>query len=777
VLEILSRARQPSVLVVLGIMGAAGFLPLFGGPGYEHALATGLVVPTVAAIATAWVVASPPREREASVLASVSEGARRGLVLAALSLATALAHAARVGICELWGAVLHFALTAGMGSVLGGVWGALAGEVARASRLRRARALAVVLAVGGPLGGVVVSVWRFLSSPMVFAFDPFVGYFSGTLYDTVIDAGEPLLTYRLATLATSSAVALLASAVARDASRRTGLRLDLRSPGPRARVGLGLGFAAASAMSIFFGTSLGHFSTTASIVRALGREKHGARCDVVYPATTREQDAQLLVKDCDEEVAAVEKVLGGRGPARIRAFFFRDDKEKKRLMGAAHVYIAKPWREEVYLQLGGYPHPVLGHEIAHVVAGSFGRGPFRIAGEANGLLPNPGLIEGIATFASPHDDDLTDAQWARAMKQIGILPPMERVFSLGFLGESSAKSYTLAGAFLGWVAETHGIERVRAWYGGGDLATLVGKDWASLETDYRAWLDTVALPPEASSFARAKFGRPGIFGRKCPHVVDALRQDAEECQATQRYEEAIAKYREALAKDPLDHPSRQGLASTERRYGDRERGRELLLEIASAEKTPRTFRDRAEEALADADFLDGLFGAAAARYAKLAAQSLDEDAARTLEVKAVGASSAPARPAVQALLLGDAKHGPDVFVGGVELGRWGAPRADAPREALVAYLTGRNLVQRGFYAEGAAALDLAVAPLAGDVPLPTARVRREALRQRAIAACALSDQGSLAALNTTVRAPESAFSDASGGRRDALLRMLDRCIR
>src|SRR6185369_12356527 len=117
-----------------------------------------------------------------------------------------------------------------------------------------------------------------------------------------------------------------------------------------------------------------------------------------------------------------------------------------RFMGASSTYIAKPWRAEVYVQRAAYPHPVLGHELAHVVAGSFGRGPFRIAGAVGGLLPNPGLIEGIAVAAAPDDEELEGAQWARAMMDIGILPDMEHVFSLGFLGDASSKSYTLAGA-------------------------------------------------------------------------------------------------------------------------------------------------------------------------------------------------------------------------------------------------------------------------------------------------------------------------------------------
>ncbi|HSO37601.1 MAG TPA: hypothetical protein VLT33_33980, partial [Labilithrix sp.] len=438
---------------VLVALGAAGFLPLFGGPGYEQSLATGLLVPSATAIAIA---CGAVKDEARTPLASVARGVVLGLALAGLSLVTALLHAARVGICEVWGALLYFAITAGLGSVMGGVWGAVVGEavaalVRRGRVAKRAKLLAVLLSLAGPIGCAAISMGRFLGSPMIFAYDPFVGYFSGTLYDTVIDAGPPMITYRVGSFATLVAVTLFASLLERRPQQPFGLVLDLRSSATRARAFLGLCAALISAVIILGGTKLGHFSTVASITKDLGAEKHGPRCDIVYPSTTREQEAKLLLKDCEEQLAAVEKRLGARGPERVRAFFFRDAEDKKRQMGAAHTYIAKPWREEVYLQLGGYPHPVLGHELAHVVAGSFGRGPFRIAGELGGLVPNPGLIEGIAVAASPDDEDLTDAQWARAMMDIGILPNMQRVFSLSFLGEASSKSYTLAGAFVTWV--------------------------------------------------------------------------------------------------------------------------------------------------------------------------------------------------------------------------------------------------------------------------------------------------------------------------------------
>ncbi len=756
------RPYRNAGIVVGLLMAGIGFLPLFGGPGYEQSLASGLVTPSAAAIATALDVSRD--DERVTPLGALRRGVLAGLAFAGISLVTALLHAARVGICELWGALLFFLLSAGIGAVMGGAWGAFAGEwlgvAVRRGRLRKRRLAAVLLALAGPIGGIVISLWRFHASPMVFAFDPFAGYFSGTLYDTVIDAGTPLLTYRLGSLATLVAYALAAGTMQRT-PRGWRMTLDGRS--------LLAAAAGAASLGIFLaGAELGHMSTPASIAKDLGAEKHGTRCDVVYPSTTREQEANLLVKDCDEQVAQVERALGTKGPARVRAFFFRDAEDKKRLMGAAHTYIAKPWREEVYLQLGGYPHPVLGHELAHVVAGSFGRGPFRIAGAAGGLVPNPGLIEGVAVFASPDDEDLTDPQWARAMMRIGILPSMQHVFSLGFLGDASAKSYTLAGAFIEWVGKTFGIEKVHAWYGGGDIVALTGKDWPALDREFRAWLEHVPLPDEAESFARAKFQRPGIFGRKCPHVVDALRGEADTCRDSQRYAEAIAKYEKALAKDPADWASRQGRAATMRRHGDREAGKAALEALAQSDKTPRSWRDRAEEALADAELLEGAYESAAKRYDGLAARSLDEDAARTLEVKAIAARREDARPAVLALLLGDDKHGPDIFVGGVALGSWQTGSASP----LADYLAGRNMISRGFYEKGAAALDAALADT-----LPTVRVARETLRQRAIAACALGDKDALARVAARIASPDDPFKGASGGRRDSVLRMIDRCGR
>jgi hypothetical protein len=109
----------------------------------------------------------------------------------------------------------------------------------------------------------------------------------------------------------------------------------------------------------------------------------------------RDRSGRLAALDIAADPAPLA-ILGVTQRARVTAFFFRDTSEKRRLMGASNTYIAKPWRNEVYLQLGGWPHPVLFHEIVHVVAGNVGRGPFRVSGGIGGLLPSPGIVEGVA---------------------------------------------------------------------------------------------------------------------------------------------------------------------------------------------------------------------------------------------------------------------------------------------------------------------------------------------------------------------------------------------
>jgi tetratricopeptide (TPR) repeat protein len=753
-----SHPQRVAAIVVFVLLAAVGFLPLFGGPGYEQSLASGLVVPVAAAIAVALELSATS---DVAPLNCVGRGVGTGAMLAGVAYLTALLHGLRVGICDFWGGTVLFALTAGFGAMMGGAWGALVAESCRGRRWRRL--WCVLLAVAGPLGGIVISLSRFYGSPMIFAYDPFFGYFSGTLYDTVVDVRPELWTYRAGSLATLAGAALVASALLRTKYGTLALR-PLRGNAPAAtRLALGLAVLLVSLGLAAEGPELGHWQTSETIAGALGGRAVGPRCDVVYPDGVLADRAALLVRDCEQELAADEQRLGAHLDGRITAFFFRDADQKRHLMGAADTSIAKPWRHELYVQMAGYPHPVLGHEVAHVVAGSFGHGPFRIAGGLGGLWPNPGLIEGTAVATSPDDDELTGAQWARAMLDLGILPKVHDLFSLGFLGENASKSYTVAGAFVSWVMDRWGADAVRAWYGGARIEQLTGQDWGALEAQFEGSLRTLPMPPEASAYAKARFERPSVWARRCPHAVDALVRRGDQCRDEHRFAKAVTLYDGALARDPHDWHALLDRARIATFYGDAALGREQLARIVDDEGAPRTWRDRARESLADDDLVRGHDARAAEAYRALAEATLDEDVARTLEVKALAVDNPPARRAIVDLLVGEPGRPLDTWLGALSLGTW----AEETHEPLAAYLVGKNLVLHEHYARAARWLDRAL-----DARIPSPRVGRELLRQRAVAACALGDRDALGRVERMVDDPASPFEDGYGGRKEWLLRLV-----
>jgi hypothetical protein len=381
-------------------------------------------------------------------------------------------------------------------------------------------------------------------------------------------------------------------------------------------------------------------------------------------------------------------------------------------------------------------------------------------------LPNPGLIEGVAVATAPDDDELTDVQWARAMLDLGILPEAKSLFSLAFVGQNADKSYTVAGAFVRWVTERWGTAVVRAWYGGASLETLSGESWSGLQDGFRAWLGSVAMPAAAREYAQARFDRPSVWGRTCPHVVDALDREADQCREEHRFARARNLYASALARDPHDWHARLDQARIDMHYGDARAGKDALARIVADEHASAIWRDRAAEALADDELRHGNVAAAIDAYGAIAGRTTDEDSARTLEIKAIGAADPEARRAVLDLLVGDPGHPTDLWLGAFSLGTW-TGETNAP---LAAYLSGKNLARRDEWERAAAWLDFAL-----DAPFATPRIGREVLRQRAAAACALRDSRGLWRVHDIASAETSPFEGSAGGRRAWLLSFVERC--
>ena len=705
---------------------------MFGGPGYESALALGLVLPLPVALACAARVlrASAPVDAGRPIQA-LSAGLCFALGVVGIQVVVLLLHGARAGFCDAGQGLLLFALGPACGVLLGAVWGTLVALVVdHLDPTGSRRVWVFALTVIGPLGSVLVSVWRFWTSPMVFAFDPYVGFFAGTLYDTVIDAVPRLVTYRIGSLGTLLAASCACAAV----RRRRGGRLQWEAPARHPWLfGVGACGVAVSFSVYLKGPQLGHYQTTETIRRALGQSLSSARCDIVYGSGILPERAKLLGEECDAHLDNHERYFGQRLEGRVTVFAFLSAEQKGALMGASHTYIAKPWRREVYIQSDNYPHPVLGHELAHVVAGAFARGPLRVAGPLGGWIPDPGRIEGFAVAAAPPEDsEFTLLEWTKALRELGLLPPLRGIFRLSFLSENSATGYTVAGAVVSWLHDRYGADPLRAWYAGASVEEAFGKRLDALEAELMADLGRIVLSERLLELARARFDRPAIFGRRCPHVVDHLMQRAG--GAFERFDisAAISAYDEGLELDPSNFGARLGLAACDQRRGaDHEAGLRYLALVADPTLT-RVQKSAVLERLGDQALVAGDPDSAKGLYAEAEQHAFDEQRARTVAVKRYASDHTQARRAIVELLIGDPRRGSDLGAAYAALGQWSESE---PGVGLADYLIGKNLYSRARWRE---AIEYLARALQRDLPLPS--VRREALRTLTFAACALEDQ-------------------------------------
>lgn len=764
---IASRLTPGQALVLLSsvlVAGGLGFLPLFGGPGYESALALGLLLPLPVAGISALTAHRARGGRLGTSRAPfdvLSASIRFALALLGAHFVVLLLHGARAGFCDPLSGLLLFALGPASGVVLAAAWGTVVGlGVGHFARL--GPAFAVALAALGPIAGVLASLWRFWSSPMVFAFDPFVGYFAGTLYDTVIDAVPRLLTYRAGSIATLLAIVCACVVLQRSEAGRLSLQGWRRRPGS---VLLGIGGAIASVGLAARGPALGHYQTTATIREALGELASSARCDIVYASGILPDRIKLLGEECDAHIESHEQFFETRLDGRVTVFAFLSARQKGELMGAAHTYIAKPWRREVYVQTENYPHPVLSHELAHVVSGTFAPGPFDVAGPLGGWMPDPGRIEGFAVAAAPAaDSDYTLLEWTKALSDLSLLPPLQGLFRLSFFGQNSATGYTVAGAVVQWLRDRHGPGALRAWYAGATVeAAFGGETLAILERAFREDLDRVELPTRIAELAKARFDRPAIFGRRCPHVVDRVLQDATSALEQFDVQSAVERYEQGLELDPGNFTARMGLAACAQRRGDEARSVSRYQALASDESLTLVQRAVAAERLGDRALLAGDDDAASELYTQAAQYAFDEHRARTIDVKRHAFRGDQGREAIIALLIGDPRLGPDLFQASGMLGEWSARREDL---GLADYLLGKNLYSRGRWREAAAYLERA---LGRDIPLSS--VRREALRVSIFARCATGDRaGAEIPLREYLADP-----GLSSARKDGMQRFAESC--
>jgi len=689
--------HTPPVVALLPAIAALllCFVPGFGVLDYHACLA----LSPIAGLCSGHVMMSALSRRLEPQRRAVA-----ALALLGLPLAVFLAAMFAVPNCNIGYGLGFYLLGPCASALVGAGLGALAWLLLPGSRSRT-----TTLFYGLVLASAAQPLHHFYTQPQVYAFHGLFGYVAGALYEDAVALAWPYVSFRLLDVALWAPLLALAATVAHSPLPRwQALRVALQRPALR----IGLAVAAAALLSSQLRAERERWRIpAAAIVNALPVHAivHDASGAVVLrlhmPRDVRlAGDRERAVEDAAFRYASLRKWFAA-APGVIDVFFYPDAASKQRWMGAHRVDMAKPWLRQVHMVLPDLGASVLTHELAHVFAARFAPAPFGVP-LRGGLVPDAVLIEGLAVAAEwPHADGLDPHQWSRAMREVGLAPPLQTLFSTsGFFGQSSERAYTLAGSFLRWLLETRGMAVVARLYATADVQEATGQSLEVLVPQWQAFLgDDVRHPltPGDLDRARARFERPGLFARPCALEAGRCVERAYDLWRTGRDRQAVGVWQSLVDRlrtavhGALDPEWTVGWAEALSRVGSPRAATKLLNDLLS-ERHDLNRLQRARLLIVRGDLaLQAGDVAGAERDWRTAMQSpIGQAAQRTLEVKRHLAALPDARPFVKALLAAGAPFSEPEPV--LE-----ALRAAVPGDPFARYLWARHAV---LHADGDAGL-------------------------------------------------------------------------
>ena len=701
---------------VLGVVLA--FIPLLAVHGVESALALGLLLPPwVAATAASYTLS----HRQTRGLDLMLRANGMGLLIWLIPMVLLGLSSLRVRQCAPGEGLAFMVLGPAIGCALAASAGVWVAGVAKSPRL------APWLAAGVPVAAALVGLWAFYATPTVYVFGAFAGYFPGAIYDDLVQIPSRYLSYRATMLLALLALSLLFDALWDPSSGE----LDVRG---RARAQLGAIAVSVAALGIvaasyWHGDKLGHWVSEEYLIERLGKTEQGLHCVVHMPRETQPEDARRLIEDCDFHVERTRTLVGLSSKEPVTAYFFRNQNEKKDLIGVGRTLIAKPWRREVYLQMARWPHPVLGHEIVHAALAETGHGPFAVSGTLGGVIPNPGIVEGAAVaLAWDLRDDLDPDQWSKIMLDRDELPAADAIMSVRFSALPARRAYMAAGSLIRFLVATRGMTTFVETYRRGSVEGL-----AELEGEWHHYLGEVPVTVRERGIAEVALARPSIFSSVCPHELAKLRADLAGDTAARDDTRTIETCRSILDISEHEARAQAALVGALARSGQDREAQATLEALRAAMNAPKPIVAAALEQYADASWTLGNLEEAESLYEELLTIPRTDGPVRQSEVKklALGASD-PERELIYEMLLG---RSPSPVV--VHLAQ---KLAMIRSDGLGQYLEARQLIGKNRYA-----LALPLLQEAERLGLPSPGLGRELNRLLGVTFFALERYGESAA--------------------------------
>ncbi|TPV96289.1 MAG: hypothetical protein B7733_05485 [Myxococcales bacterium FL481] len=573
--------------------------------------------------------------------------------------------------CDYAGGLAWYLMGPGLSTGLGwtaGVWGSLLTN--RPWRRRWLGAVPFVVCTA-------ISLRRLYVHPVLFAYDPFWGYFSGALYDERVAVSATFGWFRLYNVAVAAASLWV-----------LWRWLDWRREEPRRRRPLVATVLLGGLLAVgWHGDRFGFTTTLDSTRKTLSRTRETEHFVIYYaPGSETEREIDAVATEHEFAWDRLRQKLGRAPNYKVHSFVFASRGQKRAVFGAYRVEVSLPWKRQIYLHHQAFPHGALHHELAHAFGATFGDPIF-------GLSPAVGLIEGLANALAPrslYGLDLHDQ--AAVLDRLDKRPTLRDIVGLGFWRHASSRAYTTMGSFCAWLMDTYGVERMTQLYRqGGGFEALYGSSLEHLEAEWLAFLRSRPVTSEEVAAMAQRFKRGAIFTRACAHRVANLREQARAALDRGRVDEAVSILERLCELEPAEFRHRERLAYTlasEKRYAQADA---TLSSAAEIEGLTDGAASSIAELRGDVALRRRLLSEAHAHYERALAYPLAASQRRALILKRLAASDpTAAADIIEYFALFDLgkSSGPSTIV---RVAAAGHLASDPVHGAIGSYLLGHQL--------------------------------------------------------------------------------------
>jgi hypothetical protein len=469
-------------------------LPLTNVFGYEFSVINSLLIILLTGIYTIYFYEINFRKKDRSFIPELFKSL---ILFLLIPLSVSLINSFFSGFCSFTDGLIFYIVITCPSIIIGISLGLI--SIMIANRLR------VVLLFILYFGILMIIAYEIYFNPQVYVFNPFIGFFPGTIYDEGISVSDKLILYRFLNLLFFGWIISAIIRLKRSKDKR-------------------LIFFTVKVIFIpvtFFLLSpyLGFSTTFESLTNKLSKSVITEHFVIHLDKRIDTQKIKMLTLNHEYYYQELEKYFEVKLDDKIHSFIFYDDDQKKELFGSRNADVAKPWLNQIYISIGNWEH-TLKHELAHCFSAKFGTGFLKLA---SGL--NPMLIEGIAEAADGNYDDNSLHFMAALAYNSGYDVDMKYLLSkFGFYSKTSSISYIFAGSFIQYLIDNYGISKFKEYYLSGEFPKSYGLNLNNTLKKYYSFLTNTDYSYSEHQ-AHYYYGRKSLFQKICPRAISEQLND------------------------------------------------------------------------------------------------------------------------------------------------------------------------------------------------------------------------------------------------------------